>query len=77
MPRWSNSSQIKQKKVMARDLIGIYISNMTDGEFKTSIIRIITRLEKRMDDCREALTIEIRVKKTNGNAKLRFETDWM
>lgn len=36
------------------------ISNMPDGEFKTTIIRILTELEKSMKDFTEALTTKIK-----------------
>jgi len=45
MPRWRNSSQIKEK-VTARDLIETDISNMSEPEFKTKIIRTLVGLEK-------------------------------
>ena len=45
--RQRNSSQKKeQEKVMARDLIKTYISNMPEPEFKTTIIRILCGFEK-------------------------------
>lgn len=45
MPRWGNSSQIKQKdKVTAR--IETDVNNMPNGKFKASIIRIILDLIK-------------------------------
>ena len=37
----------EQDKAIARDLHEIGISNMTDGEFKARIIRILNGLEKR------------------------------
>ena len=43
-------------KVMARDLSKTDISNMTGGEFKAAILRILTGLEKGMEDFRETLT---------------------
>ena len=40
MPRWRNLLQMKeQDKAMARDLGKTDISNMTDEEFKATIIR--------------------------------------
>ena len=38
---------------------------MLDGEFKATTIRILTGLEKRKEDFREALTIEIKELKNN------------
>ena len=44
----SNLSQMKeQDKATARDQHNIDISNITDGEFKATNIRIFTGLEKR------------------------------
>ena len=37
------------------------ISNMPDREFKTTIMRILTGLEKRVEDMSEALNTEIRI----------------
>lgn len=48
---------------MARDLNKIDISSMPDGEFNATVIVILTGLEKRMEDFREILTTEIKVKK--------------
>ena len=48
MPRQRNLFQMKeQDKAMTRDLRKPDISNMPDGEFKATIIRILTGLEKR------------------------------
>ena len=48
---------------MARNLIETDISNKTDGDFKITGIRILPGLENSMEDIRETLTTEIRVKK--------------
>ena len=40
----------EQDEAMARDLGKTDISNMPDGEFKATIIRILTGLEKRIED---------------------------
>ena len=50
MQRWRNLSQTKEDKSMVRDLSETDISNMPDGEFKATMIRILTGLEKRMED---------------------------
>jgi len=61
MRRQRNLSQMKeQDKVMAGDLSETDVSNMPDGEFKAMIIRILSRLEKRMVDISETLNREIR-----------------
>ena len=38
----------EQDKAMARDLSEIFISNISDREFKVMIIKILTGLGKRM-----------------------------
>jgi len=66
MPKWRNSSQKKeQEKVIARDLIKTNISNMSDEDFKATIIRILAGLEKSMEDIRETLPTEIKDLKNN------------
>ena len=61
MPSWSNSSQMKeQDKATARDLSEADISYIPAGEFKAMIIRILTRLQKRMEHMTETLNTEIR-----------------
>ena len=64
MLRLGNSSQKKeQEKVIAGDIIKTDISNMPDGEFKATIIRILAGLEKNMEEIRETLTSEIKSQK--------------
>jgi len=55
----------RTRKGYSQRSIEIDISNMSVGEFKAIIIRILTRLEKNMDDIRETLTTEIRELKIN------------
>ena len=59
--RWKNSPQNKEHEVehMARDLTNIYISKMSEVEFKAIVIRILVGLEKDIQDTREFLTVEI------------------
>ena len=40
----------QQDKVTVRDLIKTDISNIPDGEFKTTVIRILSGLKKRIED---------------------------
>jgi len=40
----------EQDKATARDLSKTEVSNMPDGKFKATIIRILTGLEKRMEE---------------------------
>ena len=55
----------EQDKAMAKDLSNTDISNMPDGEFKVTIIRIHTGLEERIEDISETLTTEIKEIKNN------------
>ena len=55
----------EQHKATARDLSETDISNMPDGEFEATIIRILTGLEKRIEDISETLTIVIKELKKN------------
>ena len=50
----------EQDKATARDPSEADISNMLDREFKAMIIRILTRLEKTVEDISETINIEIR-----------------
>ena len=45
----------EQDKAMARDLSKTDTSNVPDGKFKATIIRILTGLGKRMEDISETL----------------------
>ena len=65
IPRWENSSKKKKENVTTRDLIETDISNMPDGEFKATIIRILSGLEKSMEDIRETLSAETKELKNN------------
>jgi len=61
MRKQRNLSQMKeQDKAMARDLSETDISTMRDREFKITIMRILTGLEKRVDNMSETLNMEIR-----------------
>ena len=55
----------EQDKSAFRDLSRTYISNMPEGEFQAAIMKILTGLEKRMEDISETLTIEIKEFKRN------------
>ena len=55
-------SQIKeQNKATARDLSKIDISYMPDGEFEAMIIKILTGLEKRVEDISKTINMEIEI----------------
>ena len=53
----------EKNKAIARDLSETDINIMPVGEFKATIIRILTGLEKRIEDFSKTLTTEMRVKK--------------
>ena len=66
MPKQRNLSQMKeQDKVKDRNLSETDISNMPDGDFKATIIKILTEHWKRMEDIRETLTTKIKGLKNN------------
>lgn len=51
MRRQRNMDQMKeQDKIAAKEINKIEISNMPDIEFKGMIIKILTRLQKRVED---------------------------
>ena len=50
----------EEDKVITRDLSETDISNMPDGEFKATVIRILTGFDKRIEDISETLTTEIK-----------------
>lgn len=67
MPRCSYSPQKKeQEKVTAIDLIKTDISSIPGGKLKATIIRILTRLEKTMEDIRKTLLQRQKAKKQSG-----------
>ena len=50
----------EQDKAMARDLSETDISNMPEGEFKATIIKILNGLEKIIEHIRKTLITEIK-----------------
>ena len=63
MTRWKNSPQKEEQETVpkARDLINTDIGNMSDLEFRMTIIQaLLAGLEKRMEDIRETLSREIK-----------------
>lgn len=60
MRRQENVFQIKeQDKITVRDLSEMDISNMSDKEFKVMTKKILTSLEKRVEDINKTLNKEI------------------
>jgi len=61
MMRQRNSPKKEQEvELTARDLINRDISKRPELEFKTEIIRILTGLDKRIEDNKESLIAEIK-----------------
>ena len=61
MTKWKNSPQKKlQEVVTANELIKNDLSNVTENEFKIIVIKLITGLEKRIEDSRESIDTEIK-----------------
>ena len=57
-PRLKNSSQKKEQERGARDLVKTDISNMHEPGFKTTIISILSGVERSIEDTRESLSAE-------------------
>jgi len=71
MTRWRNSPQKKdQEETTARDLLKIDTSNTSEQELRTTVIRILARLEKSIEDTRETLAAEREDLKTS-QAKIK------
>ena len=62
MTRWKNSPQEKEQEAVpkARDLINKDIGNMSDLEYRMTILKVLAGLEKGMEDIRETLSREIK-----------------
>ncbi|KAF0879974.1 LORF1 protein, partial [Crocuta crocuta] len=56
MTKWKNSPQKKfQEEMTAKELLKTDISNITEQEFRTIVIKLIAGLEKSMEDIRETM----------------------
>ena len=61
MTKWKNSPQKKLQEVAtANELIKNDLSNVTENEFKIIVIKLITGLEKSIEDSRESINTEIK-----------------
>ena len=61
MKKWKNSPQKKLQEVAtANELNKNDLSNVTENEFKIIVIKLITGLEKSIEDSRESITAEIK-----------------
>ena len=61
----------EQEKAMSRYISKTDISNMPTGEVKSTILRIVSWLEKRIEGINETLTTEI--KELEKNQRLRTQ----
>ena len=59
----------EQDKITVRELNETEISNLSDRKFKVMVIKMVTGLEKRVDDLSETLNKEIE----NNNKKKQLE----
>ncbi|KAF0877032.1 LORF1 protein, partial [Crocuta crocuta] len=58
MMKWKNSPLKKfQKEMTSKELLKTDISNITEQEFRTTVIKLIAGLEKDMEDIRETMAI--------------------
>ena len=61
MKRWKNSPQKKdQEEITARDLLKTDVSNISEQEFRTAVIRPLAGLERSIEDIKETLATEIK-----------------
>ena len=71
MRKQKTMSQMReQDKIIAKDLNKMEISNMPDREFQVMVIKILTGLEKTVEDLSETLNKEIEnIKKNQSEIK--------
>ena len=82
MTRWRNAPQKKDREdITARDLLKIDISNISEQEFRSIVIRLLAGFEKSIEDTRETLPAEIKDLKTSQakikNAVTEMQTYWI
>ena len=65
MTKWKNSQKKFQEELTAKELIKTHISNITEQEFRIIVIRLISRLEKGIEDSRVSTAAEIKQLKTS------------
>lgn len=66
MTRWVNFPQKKgQEEITVRDLLKIGISNISEQESRTRVIRLVARLEESREDTRENFATGIKDLKTS------------
>ena len=66
----------EQDKNTPRDLRKTNINNMSDGEFKATLKRILTGLEKRIEDISETFTTELKEGKKESIRDENYNKDW-
>ena len=88
MMKWKNSPQKKlQEVVTAKDLIKNDSSNITEQEFRIIVIKLITGLEKSIEDSRESFATETKGLRNSheelknaineGQNKMEVTTAWI
>ena len=61
MTKWKNSTQKKLQEVAtANNLMKNDLSNITEQEFRTIVIKLIARFQKSIEDSRESIATEIK-----------------
>ena len=66
MTRWKNSPQTKgQEAITARNSLKTDLNNISEQEFRTTVIRILTGLEKSIENTRETLASQAKDLKTS------------
>ena len=59
--KWKNSSQKKiQEEMTARELLKTDINNISEQEFRITVMRLRAGLEKSIGDTRESIAKEIK-----------------
>ena len=81
MTKRRNSPQKKLQEVAtANELIKNDLSNITENEFKIIVIKLITGLEKSIEDSRESIATEIKGLRNSHeelkNAIMRCKIKW-
>ena len=74
MTKWKNSQKKLQEVVTANELIKNDTSNITEQEFRIVVMKLITGLEKSIQDSRESIATEIKALK-NSHGELKNATN--
>ena len=80
MTKWKNSLQKKLQEVAtANELIKNDVSNIMEQEFRIIVIKLITGLEKSIEDSRESIATEVKgLRNSQEELKnaMRFKIKW-